>query len=76
MEQRWTLIPTPPGFYGGAWPDPADENIWHMPVAPYLADVLKLAYRWSWAWGVLIGSVPTDPAMSDVEREQEIEKRE
>ena len=76
MEQRWTLIPNPPGFYGGAWPDPADENIWHMPVAPYLADVLKLAYRWIWAWGVLIGSVPTDPAMSDVEREQEIEKRE
>lgn len=65
VEQRLTLIPNAPGLYGGTWPEPADENIWNMPVAPHFADVLKLAFRWIWAWGVLIGSVPTDPAMND-----------
>ena len=59
--QRYVLVRNGTGMYGNSFPLTEDHgNLSAMPVAPFAGDVLALARRWSYAWGVLLGSVQPD----------------
>lgn len=61
-SQRYVLAQNGSGTYGHHFPTIEDHAfLSSLPLAPFAADVLPLALRWSWAWGVLLGSVPPDP---------------